>query len=513
MAAYLFSWDPTKWDWRNIREQSDQVARGASVVRQWNCGTNRRIFNGDTIYFIRQGREPRGLFARAEVVRGSYEAANADVQDASRGRNTLVVDVRFIDLEDAVNKVVVPRQALSTGPFGKVVWDIKESGAKLPEPVAEALDKVWQKLRGTTPEPAAKQAGTKAKQVAEPAEMPAPDVAESAAPVEEAVLGGEASDALLEQERLRLEREARLQKIKQRELEERKKRAGGRAAAPVAPLSPERRNEVLVQNYFIMLDAELQGELYSKADHRNRILKELGEKDTARIDQEHCWISAILAETGLPFPDQFPPQPGFDDALEKAVHVFIEANPELVEALWIDALPPPASIPVELDDSRAHWVAAPESSGFRPSGRPAWHPATVNEIDYRVREAHNRNLAMAGERFVLAFERARLREAGKKDLLDRVAWQSQTFGDSFGYDILSLEDDGGERKICVKTTNYGARFPFQLTDRELERARANPEHFYLYRVFNFSRGARLFILPGRQLLSAELETVSFRAWI
>ena len=270
---------------------------------------------------------------------------------------------------------------------------------------------------------------------------------------------------------------------------------------------------MLVQNYFIMLDAELQGELYSKADHRNRILKELGETDAGEIDRMHRHIGAVLAETGLPFADGFPPQGGFDDALEKAVHVFIEANPELIEALWIDAVPPAASIPVELDDAKAHWVATPERSKFRSSNRPAWHPVGVNEIDYRVREARNRNLAVAGERFVLAFERARLRESGMKDSIEHVAWQSQTFGDSFGYDIRSVEGDGSERVICVKTTNYGNRFPFVLSHRELERARENPSHFYVYRVFRFSRGALLFILPAVELLPESLEPVVYRSWV
>jgi hypothetical protein len=130
-----------------------------------------------------------------------------------------------------------------------------------------------------------------------------------------------------------------------------------------------------------------------------------------------------------------------------------------------------------------------------------------------VRESRNRNLAMSGERFVLAFERARMREAGRKGEIDRIVWQSQTFGDSFGYDILSVDDDGNERHICVKTTNYGSRFPFVLGYREVERARANPAHFYVYRVFNFSRGARLFILTGDKLLNGKLEPVVFRHWI
>ena len=148
MAVHLLSWDPTKWDWRNIKEQSEQVARGAPVVRQWSCGSNRRVFSGDVVYFIRQGREPRGIFARGEVLRGSYEAANVDVQDAGHGKNTLVIDVRFTVLENAVDKVVLSRQSLTGAVLGKFVWDIRESGVKLPEPVVAALEQAWNAARG-----------------------------------------------------------------------------------------------------------------------------------------------------------------------------------------------------------------------------------------------------------------------------------------------------------------------------------------------------------------------------
>ena len=521
MAVYLLSWDPTRWDWRNIKEQSDQVLRGAPVVRQWSCGSNRRIFNGDIVFFVRQGREPRGIFARAEVVRGSYEAMNVDVQDANRGRGTLIVDVRFTVLENAVERVVIPRTALSAGALGKFVWDIRESGARIPDPVASALESAWQAAT-VAPVTAAAKPGEKEKETGKSAAAtPSAKIPRAApAPVESSPSPAAADVAPkvdAEQERLQQEREARLQKIREREAEERRKREAEQetnvAAAAPAPLSAERRNEVLVQNYFIMLDAELQGELYSKADHRNRIMQELRTDDAEAVDLAHRHVSAVLAETGLPFAEGFRPQAGFDPALEKAVHVFIEANPELVEALWLGTVPPASSIPVELDDAKAHWAATPERTGFRPSTRSAWHPAGVSEIDYRVRESWNRNLAVAGERFVLAFERARLREAGLKDSLDQVAWQSQTFGDSFGYDIRSLNDDGSERLICVKTTNYGARFPFNLTQGELERARANVDHFYIYRVFRFSRGAKLFIVTGNELLHETLEPVVFRTWI
>src|SRR5690606_15900618 len=210
MAAYLFNWDPTRWDWRNIGEQAEQLARGAPVQRQWSCGSNRRIFNGDVAYFIRQGREPRGIFARGEIVRGSYEAANVEVQDANRGRNTLVVDVRFTALENAVNRVVIPRASLKGDVFGKFVWDVRESGVKIPDDVAAALDEAWNAATG---KPRKAAASTK------------PTEAAVAAPVAEKPAGAPAADA--EQDRLRREREERLEKIRRREAEERRRRAAG----------------------------------------------------------------------------------------------------------------------------------------------------------------------------------------------------------------------------------------------------------------------------------------------
>lgn len=515
MATYLLSWDPTKWDWRTIKEQSEQVARGVPVIRQWSCGSNRRIFSGDTVYFIRQGREPRGVFARGEVVRGSYEAMNVDVQDANRGRGTLVIDVRLVELENAVEHVVLPRQALAGGGLGKFVWDIRESGAKIPDVVADALDKAW---RAATGQPVDAGTAKSKATVSEDPQLPKEPRKDVELPAAKALRApaAEASSVSDEQERLKQEREAKLQKIREREAEERRAREAMQRQEPrprPAPMSEARRNEVLVQNYFIMLDAELQGELYSKADHRNRIMKELGTADVDAVDRAHRHISAVLAGTGLPFADGFPPASGFSGDIEKVVQEFIEANPELVEALWIDTVPGASSIPVELDDAKAYWAATPEPSGFTPSTRSAWHPPGVLEIDYRVRESWNRNLAVAGERFVLAFERARLREAGMKDAIEQVSWQSQTFGDSFGYDIRSVEPDGSERFICVKTTNFNARFPFDLTHGELQRARENPKRFYVYRVFRFSRDSKLFVIPAEQLLRENLEPIVFRTWV
>jgi hypothetical protein len=504
MATYLVSWDPTRWDWRSIKEQSEAVERGVPVVRQWACGNQRRIFNGDIVYFVRQGREPRGIFARGEVVRGSYEVMNVDIQDAQKSRPTLVIDIKLLELLDATHAVGIPKSKLSAGPFKKFVWDIREQGTKIPEDVVTALETAWNAAIGKKPAVAKPEPAT-----VESAAGNAPARAAEKPSVQDTPAQSPA--AIDEQERLRHEREERLQAIKAREAKRRQKPGETPAPAP-KKLSEEERNEILVTNYFIMLDAELQGEMYSKADHRNRLMKELGETSDKVVDQAHRHIGAVLAETGLPFVDNYPPESGFSRSLEASVQAFIDANPELVEALWLDEVPPQGSIPVELDDARAHWAPVPDPQAFKPSRREPWHPQSVNEIDYRLRETYNSGLSAAGERFVMAFERARLREAGLKEKATEIAWLSQTYGESFGYDIKSFDDDGNERFICVKTTNYGSRFPFTLSIQELERAQQNPKRYYIYRVFQLSRGAKVFLLQASQLDLKKLEPVAFRAW-
>ena len=60
----------------------------------------------------------------------------------------------------------------------------------------------------------------------------------------------------------------------------------------------------------------------------------------------------------------------------------------------------------------------------------------VGKFDPAERDARNRDLGKAGERFVVEFERDRLRRAGRDDLADDVQWVSDVDGD--GYRVLNL---------------------------------------------------------------------------
>lgn len=310
-------------------------------------------------------------------------------------------------------------------------------------------------------------------------------------------------------------REEKLRAEKAHAEQLRSRKAGAEQAAPAPPaavvsgLWSMRDCEAAVDDYFLMLQAETIGKLYSKADHRNRLGKALN-RPTEAIDEYYRGVSAILGALGMPFIDAYKPAALDDAQLEAAVQAFIEQYPDRIESLWIEDAAQ-VSIPVELDDSKAFWVAAPSAAGLQGYAHLKWSPRIDTEVDFRKRESRNHNLAMAGERFVLAYERARLREAGGKELIEKIEWTSQNRGTDPGYDVKSFNEKGESRFISVKTTNFGPRFPFALSVDEITFSRQHPGQFALYRVFNFAKSAKLFMLEGKLEDRLSLNPVVYRA--
>ena len=143
-----------------------------------------------------------------------------------------------------------------------------------------------------------------------------------------------------------------------------------------------------------------------------------------------------------------------------------------------------------------------------------WSPTTrLSRFDFVARDAANRDLGRRGEEFVVEFERKRLHDGGRRDLVQRIEWTAQTRGDGAGYDLQSFNADGSTRLIEVKTTGLGKYFPFNVTVNEVRCSEARPGEFQLYRVFNFGPGARLYMLPGAISGSCHLDATQYRAFV
>ncbi len=143
-----------------------------------------------------------------------------------------------------------------------------------------------------------------------------------------------------------------------------------------------------------------------------------------------------------------------------------------------------------------------------------WLSRRSRRTDFAELDAANRRLGKLGEQFVFELEQYRLRVAGRDDLAKRVLWAARDIGDGLGFDILSFDDaDDSERMLEVKTTGLGKFFPFYVTGNEVRCSEDVPHQYNLFRVFDFGRDPRLYILHGSLRELCQLEPVLYRATI
>ncbi len=69
------------------------------------------------------------------------------------------------------------------------------------------------------------------------------------------------------------------------------------------------------------------------------------------------------------------------------------------------------------------------------------------------------------------------------------------------------------RKLEVKTTGLGKFFPFYVTNNEVRCSEDIPQQYHLFRVFDFGREPRLYILHGSLRDLCQLDPVLYRAVI
>jgi hypothetical protein len=269
----------------------------------------------------------------------------------------------------------------------------------------------------------------------------------------------------------------------------------------------------VVADYFDMLNAELFGNPYSKSEHLKALSPNLERRSKGSIEFKHQNVSGVLVELGLPYIEGYKPLVNYQRSLATAVEEFLEKSPGLLERLG-DAPkinPPGDSLPIVRDwqsivESPPDKIVAPKLAG-----KP-WLTRRGCRIDFAERDAMNRHLGKLGEQLVVDLERRRLIAAGRDDLASQVLWASSEFGDGLGYDIRSFDElDDSELMLEVKTTGLGKFFPFYVTSNEVRCSEDVQDRYRLYRLFDFAKEPRLYILKGSLKESCKLDPVLFRA--
>ena len=269
--------------------------------------------------------------------------------------------------------------------------------------------------------------------------------------------------------------------------------------------------EAITADYLDMLAKQSTGIQYSKTEHRRKLRAKLDNRSDGSIEFKHQNISAVLIHAGHPYVRGYKPAWNYQALLENVVLSVLEEKQQqlsLIEAALIDQ----QRIQGEVIEIAAVFEKPPERIPRSNINEPRFR--SPRRINYAEREARKRELGEAGEAFIVKFEKVRLSELDRHDLVDDIEWTSKEKGDGTGYDIRSFNGNTDEEIfIEVKTTNSGKYQPFLISDNELQFSKEYPDHYSLYRVFQFGVSPLVFELKGpveqHVDLAAKLFSASF----
>jgi hypothetical protein len=270
--------------------------------------------------------------------------------------------------------------------------------------------------------------------------------------------------------------------------------------------------ELIVADYFLMLQKELTGQDYNKTTHRRNLKLLLNNRSDGSIEFKHQNISAVLIKLGLPFIKGYKSRPNYQQILEQHVISHIAIQKSILEPIFIQFA---ASLNAGFQQINFNVIldTAPfqrEKKNLILEPEIAYERKPI-KINYLEREQSNVSLGQSGEKIIIDYEKWRLIEAGKESWVDKIEWVSQ-FDDGAGFDILSKNPNGTDRYIEVKSTKLTKETPIFFSKNEYEFSLHKKEDYHLYRLFNFSESPKLFIVNGSFDNFCRKEAINFKGY-
>jgi len=269
--------------------------------------------------------------------------------------------------------------------------------------------------------------------------------------------------------------------------------------------------EAIVADYFAMLADELQGKRYNKAEHNRNLQKLLNNRDRVSVEYKHRNISAVLWQLDYPYIDGYKPLPRYQGLLRQVVEERLIGATELNQTVAKSVQAQIKAVPL-VRNLNAIQVPPPSRKEVKSLVQDASRQKTAFvQRNYIEAEAKNRSIGLAGEEFILRVEHERLWRAGKRKLADQIEHISKTKGDFVGFDILSFETNSREKFIEVKTTKYSAMTRFFASSNEVEVSLTHADKYQLYRLFNFEKQPKFFVLAGSLRNTCQLSAANYSA--
>jgi 5-methylcytosine-specific restriction protein A len=142
VATYLVAWNPAIWNWPELARDIRQLARRGHLDTRWSCGRHRHIEVGSRAFLVRLGVPPKGIFGAGVTLTEPAAGTHWIEAKAAAGIPTNYTTLRLERLYAA--PLILVDELLAAPPFRRFRWGVRSSGTHLPEPIADALEDLWE---------------------------------------------------------------------------------------------------------------------------------------------------------------------------------------------------------------------------------------------------------------------------------------------------------------------------------------------------------------------------------
>lgn len=142
MATYLFAWNPKLWNWPSMGRDRARLARQGFIDIRWASGRVRQIEPGSRAFLVKLGVPPKGLFGDGYTMTAPVPGVHWRLDKRALGIPALYLRIRLNSLYD---QPVVLFDELAEPPFSRYRWAVRQSGARVPTHIADALEPLWER--------------------------------------------------------------------------------------------------------------------------------------------------------------------------------------------------------------------------------------------------------------------------------------------------------------------------------------------------------------------------------
>lgn len=140
MSAYLYTWNPEKWNWSDQQDAIYRVNNADPYDMYWSCGNTKKIEVGDLFFLMRLGVEPKGVIGCGYVSSQPYSLPHWEEQKAAEGKSALRTDLLFKALSEIP---LLPLPYLQEK-YPDFSWTPQTGGVSIPDEIAQDLFAVLQ---------------------------------------------------------------------------------------------------------------------------------------------------------------------------------------------------------------------------------------------------------------------------------------------------------------------------------------------------------------------------------